>query len=631
MALALGAAALSPVVIGALQLRSHRDALLDQVQRMQILAASTAAGTLAARVEALDEAARQVLVDPDLDNPASAEAQEVLVAWLQGTPELVAAVLSADDGAELLRAQRREYADEIAAVLAADGEADEQIVAVGEQRWLRLRRTSADDRELRLVYDASGFEAALADTGLVGEAQTALLDSAGRLVAGNPAASVDLPEELLSQARSTRLTGGAGRYVDAAGVDLIAAHSPVAGTGWVVLSRQPREAADQARRRMMQTTTLATAGALLVAALLSWLGYRLLIQPMRRLARAQAQFAGVDPLAQGGSEIEQLESTFARLLAIEHDRERIGEVFLGRYQVMGQLGKGGAGTVFRGYDPILKRDVALKTIQLPANIDDANKMVARLQIEAVHAAQLNHPNIVTIHDFERRGDAAYIAMERIDGVSFADYLRALRPLTVEATVSVGLAIARALDVAHGEQLVHGDLKPSNVLLGKDGAIKVADFGTSQILRERGTADASIVGTPGYIAPEVLEGRGSSQEADLFSLGVVLYESLAGRNPFAGGGVGDVMMRTREGKAKPIGLRRPDLPQQLERLIDGLLDSDPEMRPRPASRVADLLAGLQSAEGFVWQPDKGVLERSSDGAAEAETDFLTRYLGDAAAN
>ncbi len=628
MALALLAAALSPVVIGALQLRSHRDALLDQVQRMQILAASTAGAGIKARVESLEATGDRVIggaLMGDVDSPA---AQEVLISLLQADDQLVAAVLRDASGEETLKAQRREFADEITAALAAAGDEQVAIVAGTDRRWLRVRRELDEEgHEIVLVTDLVELQERFTDTGLVGDAQAALLDADGDLLLGDAQTVAELPAELMALARSRRLTGGAGRYRAPDGSDVVAANYPVAGTSWVVLSRQPRAAADEARSRMRQATTVASAGALVVALLLSWLGYRLLIQPMRRLARAQAHMVGVDLSDGKGSELDQLESTFAQLLQIEHDRESIGEVFLGRYQVISKLGKGGSGTVFRGYDPLLKRDVALKTIQLPANSADADVLVGRLQVEAVHTARINHPNIVTVHDFERRGDAAYIAMERVDGVSLADYMRAKRPLEINETMAIGHGVARALMAAHEEQLVHGDLKPSNVMLGRDGAIKVADFGTSQIVRQRQAADSAIIGTPGYIAPEVLEGKGSSQAADLFSFGVVLYEALAGSNPFGGGGIGEIMARTREANPTPIGEMREGLPPELERLVTSLMQKETGRRPGPASTIADLLSAMVASARYEWEPDPEIMAQRPDDEGDSSTDFLTRYLED----
>jgi hypothetical protein len=624
--LALLCAALLPVGIGSLQLRNQRDALLDQVQRMQILTASTAAGAIASRVEAIAALADSAALNPVMAQPHSSAAQELLVALLRAAPEVFGAVVIDDDGAELVKAQRREYGQEITSVLARATRGTVEIVEGAERQWLRLVRPLEEGaRRLVVVADLDEAVRVFERTSMVGEAQAFLVDRDSSLLLGEAAQFADLPEDLLAQWSSGKLTAGAGRYRGASGEDIIAAHDPVLGTPWFVVSRQPQAAADEAQRRIRRGTLWTSAGALTLAALLSLLGYLLLVRPMRRLAAAQAAMVGLDGPPTTGSELGQLEETFAQLLMLEKDREDIGQVFLGRYQVLGRLGKGGAGTVFRGFDPVLKREVALKTVNLPTDSLEADSLVARLQVEAVHAAQLNHPNIVTVHDFEQRGDTAYIAMERVDGVSLAQYLERCGALEVGEVLAAGRAIAAALAAAHAENLVHGDLKPGNVMLGRDGAIKVADFGTSRVIQQARQSDAQLMGTPGYVAPEVLDGKGGTPASDLFSCGVVLYEMLVGRRPFGEGAVLEVLRRTREARPEPVEACREGIPPEMSRLVAGLLAGDPSERPGPAEQLAAYLGTLLAATRFEWRPDASVMDWYLDEQPATTTDLLTRFL------
>jgi serine/threonine-protein kinase len=373
---------------------------------------------------------------------------------------------------------------------------------------------------------------------------------------------------------------------------------------------------------MQVATTTATLGAVLIAGLLSLLGYRLLVRPIRRLVAAQAAVVGGDDLPRRGSEIAQLESTFARLLEVEQEREAIGEVFLGRYRVIGRLGSGGSGTVFRGFDPVPQRGVALKAVPLESADQGAESLVTKLRAEAVHLARLNHPNIVGVFDFERRGDTAYIAMERVDGVSLARYLAHNGRLQVREGVGIGGAVTAALAAAHGVELVHGDLKPANILLGKDRVVKVADFGTAQLLQGAAYTGARLQGTAGYIAPEVLQKREWTRASDLFALGVVLYEMFAGRRPFGEGSLSDILRRTLEQDAADLAKLRPTLPDELCRLVMCLLAKDPRDRPTSARAVADALERMKAGLDQDWKLDlEAVIERPDSGA----TEYLTQYF------
>jgi hypothetical protein len=629
VALALTVAAAFPAAVGLLQLRSNRDALLDQVQRLQILSASTVADRLASAVARLRQPALAVARDPVLEDLASSAAHERLAELLQDNADLLAAAVVAPDGSTVVLAQRRDARERVALALAAPPEGEVEIGGAKDERWLQLRLPIVDREDhLALVAEAGDLEEVLQQANRVAGAETVVIDRSAHGVLGAPQIVAELPADLLAQVAAVQFTTGAGRYRDGKGEEVIAAHHAVAGTPWVVLSRQPQAAADAARRRLRAAALTATAGSALIAAMLSFFGYRLLVVPIQRLVRAQAQVAGVaDP--GGGSEIAQLESTFGQLLQLEKDRESIGEVFLGRYRVIGKLGKGGSGTVYKGFDPVLQRSVALKAVPLgAADGSEAEQLLSKLQEEAVHLARLNHPNIVTVFDFERRGDTAYIAMEMVDGVSLAKYLGRHGALAVRQATAIAVAMTDALAAAHGVELIHGDLKPGNILLGSDGSIKVADFGTAQLVRDANAEATKLEGTAGYLAPEVLKRKGATRASDLFSLGVVIYEMLAGARPFGKGSIGDVLKRTLRGDVEPLGAARPSLPPELSRLVMTLLATEPTARLESADQVADELALIATRLGG------GELDLDFEtviGPASSEDllseDFVTRYLPD----
>ena len=189
------------------------------------------------------------------------------------------------------------------------------------------------------------------------------------------------------------------------------------------------------------------------------------------------------------------------------------------------------GTVFRGWDPKLQRPVALKTIRLGDDVPapERGNLVESLMREAVTVAQFHHSNVVAVFDVEESGDSAFIAMEFVDGVSLDSQIDG-RPLSIEQTLVVGLALGQALEAAHGAHVIHRDIKPANILISWDGTVKVTDFGIAELLSA--LTDLSMVfGTPGYMAPELIGGRGSLPAGDMFSAGVTLYQCLTGFAPF----------------------------------------------------------------------------------------------------
>jgi hypothetical protein len=629
VALALTVAAAFPLAIGLWQLSIHRDALLDQVQRLQIFAASSAANRSAAYVDALRREASAARRNPSLADLGASAAHEVLAGMIQERPELLAAGIVNAAGETIVLAQKRDSAAVVARALA---EAPEELARIAglDPRWVRIQvpmleraRDGEAPNRMVLLAEAEPLKEVLREANQIGDAETVLVDRHSKSVLGDRAIVAELPATLIEQVGSERLAGGAGRYLDLAGEEIIAAHFPVGETPWLVISRQPRSAADAARRRMERATLSAVVGALFVAGALSFLGYRLLVLPIRRLVRAQAAVAGVEAPAGGGSEIAQLESTFAQLMLVEQKREILGEVFLGRYKVMKKLGSGGSGTVFDGFDPVLQRSVALKAVPLK----DDGEIVAKLQSEAVHLARLNHPNIVTVFDFEQKGDTAYIAMEKIDGVSLDQYIRRSGPLQVREGVGIASAVTAALVAAHGVNLVHGDLKPGNILLSRRGAIKVADFGTARIVRQAAEVGDKLIGTAGYVAPEVLRRQGATRASDLFSLGVVLYQMFTGRRPFGEGKISEILRRTL--KEEPVDLAsQRTLPSDLTRLVMGLLSKDPQNRPNSAAAVASELERMSADLGDEWkfELEESLLSETRSKPASA-ADYVTAYLGD----
>lgn len=286
----------------------------------------------------------------------------------------------------------------------------------------------------------------------------------------------------------------------------------------------------------------------------------------------------------------------------------VGPLFLGRYQALDSVGEGGSGFVFRGWDPWLKRPVALKTLRFEPRDGGTGGTVADLLREAVTVARFSHPNIVTVYDAASDAQVAFIAMEYVDGPSLAHYLQRFGKLPIEQVLPIGLATARGLTAAHAHHIVHHDVKPGNILLGPDGSIKVSDFGVARLLTTIGEAELQIFGTPGYMAPEILLGQTYTPAGDLFGLGVLLFQCLTGEMPFAGDHVKHVLLRTISSYTPSPRDLEPDIPLDLDELVRDLLRKDPAERIQTAAEVVDRLEELQ-ADQPPWRPDPADLQKA----------------------
>jgi serine/threonine-protein kinase len=261
--------------------------------------------------------------------------------------------------------------------------------------------------------------------------------------------------------------------------------------------------------------------------------------------------------------------------------ELLGE----RYRLEAEIGRGGMGAIYRARDTVLDRPVAVKT--LAAN---ALGEAARLQLlaEARAAARLNHPNIVSLYDAGESNGEAYIVMELVEGRSVHDQ----PPETLAAVIDVARQICQALAHAHAAGIVHRDLKPENVIVTADGRVKLLDFGLARPIASRLTADGGISGTVFYLAPEQALGQTVDVRADLYSLGVLLYELTTKRLPFTADDPLAVVTQHLHAPVVPPRTVRPDLPPALDRLIVSLLAKHPEDRPADALAVDRMLAEIQ---------------------------------------
>jgi len=261
---------------------------------------------------------------------------------------------------------------------------------------------------------------------------------------------------------------------------------------------------------------------------------------------------------------------------------------LGRYRILGELGRGAMGVVYRAVDPLIEREVAIKTLHdaLPADVVD--EVRARFLREARSAGRLNHPNIVTIFDVGEEGGTAYIAMELLEGPSLQQVLRERKPIPFHSVADVVAQVADALHHAHQFSIVHRDVKPANVVVSRAGRAKLTDFGVAYVPASDVTQGGSALGSPRYMSPEQVLGQPIDARADVFSLGVVLYELLARTTPFERPGdtsVFALMQRIAGEPHPPLRQVDPAIPAGFDRILDRALAKRPQDRYQSAAELA----------------------------------------------
>jgi eukaryotic-like serine/threonine-protein kinase len=280
-------------------------------------------------------------------------------------------------------------------------------------------------------------------------------------------------------------------------------------------------------------------------------------------------------------------------------------IHLGTYEILGLLGAGGMGEVYRAKDLRLGREVAIKV--LPAEVASSPDRLARFEREARTIAGLNHPNIVTLYAVEDHGGVRFLAMELVEGQTFSN---SVTPggLPLRKLLDLAIPLTDALVAAHERGVIHRDLKPGNVMVTRDGRVKVLDFGLAKMLDADTPGDATlaitadtpistegqVVGTARYMAPEQLRGEPVDVRSDLFSLGVILYELATGQRPFAGESSAEVVSSILRDTPEPLSRVRADLPGDLERIVSRCLEKSPRERIQSALDVNNELRRLRKA-------------------------------------
>ncbi|MBO6563301.1 MAG: protein kinase [Pseudomonadales bacterium] len=305
-----------------------------------------------------------------------------------------------------------------------------------------------------------------------------------------------------------------------------------------------------------------------------------------------------DAVLMGGDTVGMLSAT------IVNEDGSVEKPMLGRYQVEKELGKGAMGIVYLGKDPKINREVAIKTMALSQEFgdDELADVKARFFREAESAGRLNHANIVAIYDAGEEHDLAYIAMELLQGYDLDRHIKAEELLPLGDALKVVHDCALALDYAHTQQVVHRDIKPSNIMYDPESRVsKITDFGIARITDSSKTRTGTVLGTPNYMSPEQCMGKKVDGRADLFSLGVVLYQLVSGALPFKGDSMATLMYSIVNDPAIDIKKVKPDINPALRKVIHNAIGKKPEKRYQSGRKLAAHLKvvmqrmGIESAQ------------------------------------
>ena len=272
------------------------------------------------------------------------------------------------------------------------------------------------------------------------------------------------------------------------------------------------------------------------------------------------------------------------------DEQIINKPVLGRYEIQKELGRGAMGVVYLGRDPRISRMVAIKTLHYkhfePSQLPEVK---ARFFREAEAAGRLSHPNIVSVFDAGEEDDLAFIAMDYVPGKALNYFTNPKRLLPVAIVYGLMAKAADALFYAHKHQIIHRDIKPSNLLYDPEtGRVKVSDFGIARLVDNSKTRTGDVMGSPLYMSPEQLKGTKVSEAADIYSLGVTMYQLLTGKLPFDGDSLANLTYQILQGKHASVRTHRPDLPPSATRITNKALQKDPEDRFANAREMAEAI-------------------------------------------
>src|SRR3954447_13320669 len=291
-----------------------------------------------------------------------------------------------------------------------------------------------------------------------------------------------------------------------------------------------------------------------------------------------------------------------------------------RYEIHKRVGRGGMADVFLGRDRLLDRQVAIKVL-FPEFAVDPN-FVERFRRGAQAAANLSPPDILHVHDWGRHSGTYFIAMEYVQGRTLAEILKTNKRLTAKQAAEIASEVAAALGFAHEAGLVHRDIKPANILIGANGQVKVADFGIARAMNapteSHLTQAGAVMGTATYFSPEQAQGAQPDPRSDLYSLGIVMYEMVAGRPPFTGENPVGIAYKQVHEHPQPLNQIIADVPRPYEAMVAKLLAKDPKVRYASANALRDDLRRFRNGERVLALAAAAGVARAATGPVTAAT-------------
>ena len=278
-------------------------------------------------------------------------------------------------------------------------------------------------------------------------------------------------------------------------------------------------------------------------------------------------------------------------------QSRIGQIF-GKCKIIAYIGRGGMGTVWLGEHLFLRRRVAIKILHTDMSND--SEEMARFEREAIAAARLDHENIVRIHDVDEDHGRPFIVNEYVEGEDLEEVIRKKSPIPVLRALAITRVVAKALEHSHAAGVVHRDIKPGNILIGKDGRIKITDFGLAREIghREVPLEDGTVLGTPFFASPEQIQGLPADGRSDIYSLGVTLFTMLTGRRPFSGRSPDSVVKKHLNAPRPSPRLWRLTLSRPVEQLVVKMMAVKPEDRYSNARALRGEIERIIRAKEFV---------------------------------
>lgn len=293
-----------------------------------------------------------------------------------------------------------------------------------------------------------------------------------------------------------------------------------------------------------------------------------------------------------------------------------------RYKLLQRVGSGGMAAVYKAQDLSLGRLVAVKILH--ESLTDDPTFLRRFQEEAHAAANLSHPNIVTVHDIGQDNNRSYIVMEFVDGQTLKGVIRETkeksgRAFSIPQTIDLAIQICAGIGYAHRAGLVHCDVKPQNVLLTRDNRVKVADFGIARAVNQSEHSSSMMWGTPHYFAPEQAAGQAATPASDVYAIGIIIFEMLTGRLPFESDTLAGLAIKHLHEPPPPISQINPTVPPQLEQIINKVLSKEPVGRYRTAGQLEQILRAYQEN----GRQETGFVGAAPPPTAEQKTEVFQR--------